>query len=256
MNESWQRIVREALDRGLESSKGAIPGAKLRQIIARIAPSYSEEYPPAGYEGEKFRDFLGRFGSLLTVLPRKGQDILVAPSDRPELLAAEEAGRAQLREDIFEAFTRIPRESPPREPWYERSTDKVLWNTADEAVNHPEFVRIPPATLAQELEERRVFALASEIDPAVRDKLLANLQEHSALWAFSRIVKESGLAQKWHFFRFKAILGRIRNWCGSEHVDCVRTGSSRGTIRPHVLCSSIFRSFCESSSDLGHSWKN
>jgi len=219
MNEIWPEIIKKALDRGLEISKGAIPGAKLRQIIARIAPEYNEQYPPVGHEGEKFKDFLGRFGSLLTVLPRDGQDILVAPSDKPELLSTSETGQAHLREDIFEAFTRIPRESPPREPWYERSTDKITWRTANETLGALEFVKIPPATLSQELEDRRAFALSSEIDPQIKDSLLATLQDHSALWAFSRIVRENGLAHKWHFFRFRSLIMRIRHWCERENIE-------------------------------------
>jgi len=171
MNENWQEIIKTALDRGLASTKGAVPGAKLRQIIAHIAPSFNEQYPPPGHEDEKFRDFLSHFSSQLTVLPRDGQDILVAPSDRPELLGASETGQAQLREDIFEAFTRIPRESPPMEPWYERNADKIKWQTANEATDASNFARISPATLTQELDDRRAFALSSEIDSQIKDSL-------------------------------------------------------------------------------------
>jgi hypothetical protein len=229
MSENWQEIVKKALDRGLESSKGAVPGAKLRQIIAHIAPSYGEQYPPLGHEDEKFRDFLGHFGSLLTVFPRDGQDILVAPSDRPELLGASETGQAQLRADMFEAFTRIPRESPPMEPWYERSSDRIKWQTADEATDPVNFSKIPPATLAQELEDRRAFALSLEIDSQIKGNLLGVPQDHSGLWTFTKIVKENGLSHKWHFFRFRALLRRIKSWCESENIewreDWLRSGS-------------------------------
>src|ERR1700679_785111 len=122
MSDVWSQIVAEALKRGLEVSKGAIPGAKLRQLIARIAPQYGEQYPPAGHEDAKLGAFLNRFNSLLLVLRRDGQDILVAPVDKPQLLDIAESGQGQtqLRDDIFEAFTHISRESSPLEPWYER----------------------------------------------------------------------------------------------------------------------------------------
>ena len=70
MNENWQEIIKKAMDSGLASSKGAVPGAKLRQIIAHIAPSYGEQYPPMGHESEKFRVFLGHFVSLVTAMGR------------------------------------------------------------------------------------------------------------------------------------------------------------------------------------------
>lgn len=221
MSDVWSQIVAEALKRGLEVSKGAIPGAKLRQLIARIAPKYSEQYPPAGHEDEKFGAFLNRFNSLLLVLRRDGQDILVAPVDKPQLLDIAESGQGQtqLRDDIFEAFTHIPRESSPLEPWYERDTDRVQWSAKNEPLDAKRFVKIPPATLNQEVEDRRSFALSSGIDTEISDSLLATLQEHSALWAFSKIVKEHGLARKWHLFRFQAVVMRIRAWCETEQIE-------------------------------------
>jgi hypothetical protein len=57
MNEIWSSIVADALKEGLQSSRGAIPGARLRQLIARIAPKYGEQYPPQG-EQQKFGEFL------------------------------------------------------------------------------------------------------------------------------------------------------------------------------------------------------
>jgi hypothetical protein len=219
MDDNWQEIIKKALELGIQTSRGAVPGAKLRQIIARTAPEYKERYPPEGHESEKFRDFLGRFGSLLTVLPRDGQDILVVPIDKPELLNTSDTGQTEIREDLFEAFTHIPRESPPREPWYERNTDKIRWATANEALLPMEFAKIPPATLEQELEDRRSFASSPEIDSQIRDSLLATLQDHAALWAFSRIVKERGLSHKWHFSRFRALVSRIRTWCTNEHIQ-------------------------------------
>ncbi len=219
MNNNWQEIIKKALELGVETSKGAVPGAKLRQIIARIAPEYKEHYPPEGHESEKFRDFLARFGSLLTVLPRDGQDILVAPFDKPELLNTSDTGQTKIREDIFEAFTRIPRESPPIEPWYERNTDRIRWATADEDLPPTEFAKIPPATLEQELADRRAFASSEEIDSQIRDSLLATLQDHAGLWGFSRILREHGLAHKWHFSRFRALVTLIRTWCTNEHIE-------------------------------------
>ena len=193
VNSVWSQIVTDALNQGIKTSRGAVPGAKLRQLVATIAPRYGEQYPPPGREAEKFGDFLKELGSQLVVLRREGKDLLVAPVDRPELLTAgQEGDYAFLREDIFEAFTRIPRETPPNQAWYVRETDKIQWTSAEDSLNGEQFVTIPLATSDQEVEDRKAFALRPDVE-SHRHDLLATLGEHPAFWAFSRIVKERGL---------------------------------------------------------------
>src|SRR5260370_1686180 len=138
-------------------------------------------HPPAGHEEEKLSELLIAFNLLLILLRRNGQDILVAPVDKPQLLDIAEAGQTQLREDVFEAFTHIPQQSPPVEPWYARDTDTIQWSTANQSLQPERFVKLPPATLSQELEDRKAFALSSGIDSQIRDSIVATLQEHSAL---------------------------------------------------------------------------
>jgi hypothetical protein len=154
----------------------------------------------------------------LIVLRREGQDLLVAPSDVPELLDHSANAYAQIRDDIFEAFTHIPKGSPPRQPWYVQDTDTIEWLTEDENLNGARFVRIPPATLDQELAERRAFSLLPGIEKDVQDKLLGTLTAHSALGSFSAALRAHGLARKWHFYRFSEVLRRIKRWCEAEKV--------------------------------------
>jgi hypothetical protein len=131
---------------GLETSDGPVPGAKLRELVARIAPKHGVNYPPPGHESEKFGDFLKQFNSSLILLRREGQDLLVAPSDMPQLLQRSGNTYAQIRDDIFEAFTRIPRGSLPRQPWYVRDADTIEWLAENEKPDASRFARIPPAT--------------------------------------------------------------------------------------------------------------
>jgi hypothetical protein len=215
-NEVWHQIITTALNEGMQISGGAVPGAKLRQLINRIAAKRGEQYPPRGDEDKKFTEFLNQFSSLLIVLKRTGQDILVAPADKPQLFDLSQDASTELREDIFEAFTRIPSH---QSPWYERGTDLITWTAAEEALDSERFVKIPPASLDQELGDRKAFASSPGIDPEVKENLLATLKEHSALWAFSKAVKKYGLSRRWHLFRFQEIVKRIRYWCESQHVE-------------------------------------
>ncbi len=219
INDPWPEIIATALEQGLKTSKGPVPGAKLRELVARFAPKYGEIYPPAGHEDEKFAQFLKQFNSTVILLFREGQDILVAPAARPELLVGTEDDRqATLRDDIFEAFTRISHEDPPKEPWYSRREDTIRWSASTEPLDPIEFAKIPPPTRFQEVEDRRDFANTAEMERH-KDALLATLGQHSALFAFSQTVKEYGLARKWHLFRFQAIVKRIRSWCENEGVE-------------------------------------
>jgi hypothetical protein len=225
-NDEWLKIVTEAVNRGIELSSGGVPGTKLRKLISEVAPKYGKKYPPEEYPNEKFGDFLERFRSAIIILRREGQDFLVAPADKPELLASVHAGKpAGLRDDIFEAFTRIPREIPPVQPWYSRELDNIQWISETDSLNSAGLVKIPPQTQQQEIDDRIAFAELAEMQ-AHRSILLSTLGEHTALWAYSKIIKERGLGRNWHLYRFQSIIRRIKAWCGAEgvkwHDDWIR----------------------------------
>jgi hypothetical protein len=219
MDEEWKQVVIEALARAMKPSGKAAPGAKLREIIARVAAEHNLRYPAAGHEEESFSDFLKHFDSVLLIRRRKGEDILVAPVDMPQLLldVSDSAG-TRVREDMFEAFTRIPRGSPPVEPWYFPENDTVEWLAANEQPGLRRLIKIPPSTLDQELEERRTFVLSSDIEDEVKDRMVATLSSHSGLGSFAKVIGSHGLARKWHGHRFQSVLRRMRAWCEAAHV--------------------------------------
>jgi len=220
MEDAWKQIVAEALAAGLNHSDGPVPGAKLRQLIAKSAQRHGLEYPPTEYPEESFGDFLKRFDSIVMIRRRKGKDLLVAPVDNPQLLVeTPKDDTARIREDLFEAFTRIPRGVPPSEPWYRRTSDTVVWLRPDELFGPEQLVKIPTATLELELSDRRYFiGKAADVAEDVRQRLAEAMEIHSSLGAFSRLIKAHGLSQQWHYYRFKTIVQRIRTWCVEEAV--------------------------------------
>jgi len=219
MDEAWNQIVAEALTAGLKSSSGPVPGAKLRELVVKSAHRRNLGYPPSGHEQESFGDFLKHFDSIVLVRRRKGKDLLAVPPEMPQLLAeAPESGAARLREDIFEAFTRIPRGVPPAEPWYVLSNDSVVWLLPTELSGSGELIKIPPATLEQELSERKSFIQSADLADDIKHRIAASLDTHSGLGSFSKLIKAHGLSQMWHRHRFQTLVRRIRAWCAAGGV--------------------------------------
>ena len=238
MDESWNQIVADALAAGLKTSSGAVPGAKLRELIDKVAKSRELCYPPSGHEQESFGDFLKHFESIALVRRRKGRDLLAAPADMPQLLAeAPESGSARLREDIFDAFTRIPRGVPPSQPWYVVSDDTIVWLRPTELSGSGELVKIPAATLELELSERKSFIQSADLADDAKNRIAASLDTHSGLGSFSKLIKAHGVSQMWHRHRFQAVVRRIRTWCAAVGVSWREEWVSSGDapkLPPHT----------------------
>jgi len=220
MDQAWGAVVAEALTRGINDARGAVPGAKLRQLISAVAKEHKLSYPPSEEPQIKFADFLKKFDHLLVTLKRQAQDVLVAPKDRPELLleTASEEEQAQLRDDVFEAFTFIPKGTPRELPWYDKLTDRFLWIREGTEVDQNALVSLTPASRDQEINSRTAFLTLPDIAPETRDALLPTLGTHSALWAFSQGIKTRGLGKKWHKYRFQEVLRRLRQWTEAFNI--------------------------------------
>jgi hypothetical protein len=223
MDEVWNAVVAEALERGVRESGGrAVSGAKLRQLVAQIATHRGASYPPPGFESINFAEFLRYFDSILIVLRRRAQDILVAPVTRPELLIGQSGSgsQTQIRDDIFNAFTRIPREDDPRIPWYDSGHDRFVWFPRDEDQADPALIAVPPASREQEIADRTSFVDSLELNQEIIDSLRKALtgSGNSALWYFSQILRDAQLSKRWHEFRFHLITSRIRRWSEEKRV--------------------------------------
>src|SRR5262249_2838938 len=107
----------------------------------------------------------------------------------------------------------------PREPWYLKREDTVEWQESDGNQDSEGLVRIPPATLAQERADRDAFAKLPDVSEDDRIGLLKVLSEGTHLGVFSSELRSRGLAQKWHFYRLKAVIDRIRRWCQTEGLE-------------------------------------
>jgi hypothetical protein len=97
--------------------------------------------------------------------------------------------------------------------------DKIVWLLSTELSGSGELVKIPAATLEQELSERKSFIQSADIAQETKGQIATSLDAHSGLGSFSKLIKAHGLAQMWHRHRFQTVVRRIRAWCAATGVS-------------------------------------
>ena len=212
MQNEWQDIVKLALEREIQQTGAAVSGAKLRRAIAEIASERGIEFPPP--DMGKFSAFVESFAADVLVHRRPGNDILVVPSSRAELLTVENpsvaANAARIRQDLFEALTRIPAEGRGA-PHYEPDQDTVIY-VAPGGVVPSTAVALPVTSLENELQIRRQFIGESELQENAKEALAGALSNATPLRSFSGVVQAFGLIKQWHFFRMSKLSSKLRAW--------------------------------------------
>lgn len=229
---AWSSVVKDALTRSMKRSHSAVPGAKLRQAVARAAADVGLAYPPLGQPSVTFSEFLHHFPDLVAVLKRPGQDILVAPASSPELLvehpAATDSSLPGIRRDMFTAFTIVP---DAAKAWYNAEQDRIEWRTEPPSSNG--WIEVPSPTAEQALADRREFA--QTLDEASKERLLSALDGPKALADFAGEVRTNGLQPQWHQFRVKLVTERIAQWSQAAGIawrDAWITTSTSGKSAP------------------------
>jgi len=225
----WEEIVRGALEQATRSSREPIPGAKLRELIAKRAQEKGLQFPPPETPAIKFGDFIDKFSTVVAVRRRPGQDILVAPADRPEILLVPlERSVAGVRNDLFRGFTQF---SDSVRPWYAPGEDKVYWRKLDASPDNEDWKEIPRTSLDQAVGDRRNFADFLG-DDVLKTELQSALEGPRPLVDFSNVVRAKGLQPAWHHYRTKLVVDRIADWAkrfGIQWREDWITSSASGT---------------------------
>lgn len=229
MDADWQRIIAEVLEQEVQRSGGAVPGAKLRTLVARKAQDLGLGFPPP--EMRTFSSFVEGFSSSFIVQRRPGQDVLVAPATEPEALTkkpeqTESSGAARLRQDLFNALTRIPTNGGPR-PYYEPSTDAVQW---EESLIDSKWIALPSSSLEEEIGVRRRFA--TEQSEEIAQDLAACLTSSTPLREFTAKLHEHRLVLDWHQFRLKDLVLRLKEWASQHGLEWGSTWVETTEPRP------------------------
>lgn len=216
METNWQEILIEALRQGVDQTGSAVAGAKLRVLVSRVAKGRGVDFPPPGMR--TFSSFLESFSNDIIIQRRPGQDILVAPATQPEVLttqiAQSDASASRLRDDLFEALTRIPSEVKGF-AYYVPVNDSVEWISHGQTIDKS-LIELPKASAEAELGVRTRFTETIE-DPHKRE-LLDALSSTVPLRNFTVALHHNELVMQWHQFRLSDLIARLKAWASEKGI--------------------------------------
>ena len=213
VEDQWREILREVIQ---DNSSQSIIGTHFRALIAAASSKRGLQFPPATEPGLRFIQLLERYPDIVSILRRPGQDFLVVPAGRSDLLARGIQGQLYgIRPDLFQAFTSMG----SNRPYYDKETDQVVWRKpADDQVVPESWIPIEPSTERSEVKLRSDFGEILEGQSSLRSRLLKALDNPHPLQAFSRVVKEAGLQRQWHSFRTEHLVEKIQSWAKSTGI--------------------------------------
>jgi hypothetical protein len=209
----WREILRDAVEQ-----IGGQPcvGTKFRSSVDAAAARQGLRFPPPNEPDLRFVELIERFPDIVSIARRPGQDFLVAPAGRTDLLAEGVQRRPYgIRRDLFEAFTFVG----DGRLYYDKVLDKVVWQTDREASTPPDScVPIEAPTLEGEIQLRRDFVASLPEDSGIRARFEKAFTYPRPLQAFGMVVREVGVQRKWHAFRTERVIERIESWARSRAI--------------------------------------
>lgn len=218
MQIDWIDIVKEALDLTIADLGKAVPGAKLRAAVAKIAKSRNLDFPPP--ELKKFADFIRLNPQVFDVKWRRGHDILIVPQGRTELFDSVTSERddfaKRIREDLFDALTKVF--SGKKAPFYLPTTDSVSWLDPKDGAPPALSVQLPQSSKENEFEVRRKFLMSFDGSDTSKVAIAKSLETGADLKAFTEAIHSNGLSEEWHTFRFEYLAEKLKSWAEKHNV--------------------------------------
>ncbi len=227
----WAEAIREAI--GNNSAK-AVVGTRFRQAVMAACGKRNLQFPPANEPNLPFLQLIERYPQILSVLRRPGQDFLVAPAERSDLLSDEVRDRLYgIRGDFFEAFTII---SESHRPFYDKTADHVIWKKVTDPLTDS-LISIDRPTEKTEVELRKAFADSrAESVPDARPQLLAALNEARPLQTFGNVVRaDANLQREWHSFRTGRIVKKMQEWANNNELQWKNVWLTERPSYPHRI---------------------
>jgi len=210
--DQWREVLRSAIQ---ASSSESVLGTHFRVALNAAAKERGLQFPPKNEPELRLIQLLQRYPDVVSVMRRPGQDFLVAPTGKSDLLAQRIQDRLYgIRHDLFEAFTTIG----GAQPYYDKSQDQIVWHGHDENSMPVDYVPIEQTIEATEIEMRRDFIATISGRPTTAEALESALASPRPLQAFGRAVKEAALQREWHSFRTKRVVDKIQRWASDHQI--------------------------------------
>lgn len=205
------RLARDALA-NLQAQETMVPGAKLRQTM--VQAGWQQGIDVAAHLAALGCPFSKAMADIegVVVTPVPGSDILVGlPGAKPPEMAQRRAKSSHrgLRQDVFEAFTRIS-----TVPFvYVPERDKFVGADQAEGPSVP----VPAASLEKSVAIRRQFV--ASLSAKEQTPLLAALERSASPLAQFRLVVHAGdLVRQWAEFQAEELESRVRTWAEENRV--------------------------------------
>ena len=208
--DQWRDIVREAIGGATQP----VIGTHFRSAVRAAAIKRGLAFPPDTEPGLRLNQLIQRFPDVVTLMRRPGQDLLVVPAGRSDLLTVQSRSFG-IRRDLFEAFTIASN----NRPYYDKLNDKVIWRKPDTVDELPaSCVPIIPTTLDNETDLRRQFIASLADRPSASSELSNSLKTESRLQSFGKAVRDVKVQREWHSFRTERIVERIQSWAKNNGI--------------------------------------
>ncbi|MBO9739437.1 hypothetical protein J7432_10525 [Xanthomonas axonopodis pv. begoniae] len=232
--EQWIALLVEVLAHQAELSGRAVTGAGLNSNLLARAAEQGLEQPPQ-IKRRKFKNLLTRLADdgLILLLPQTGADVLVAPTDKPGLLADERQSSRRsfpgIRRDLFTAFTWVNE----KKPFYNVQEDRVEWFDSAREQIASDYIDIPAPDF--ELLKRRASDFIHKLDDELHAKGALALEHIKPMSSFSDFISNNGLRNEWHEFRTSSIIDSIRRWADSNGIkfrsDWLTSAHDGGSVK-------------------------
>ncbi len=210
----WADVFQKAFKIAWEGQPRPVPGAKFRQLVAKIVVESGEVFPPP--KSGKFSKFLGNFPEMLLLQSHPGEDVLVVPADRPDLLASGKGLSGRVRSDLFSALTKFSPSSSSAF-YFNPELDAVVEIKSGDVVPSG-VIQLPATTFEGEVDIRKKFAVSADIDENSRAELIRALDASRPLTSFSAVIKTHGLSKVWHRYRVSVVVEKLRLWTAENEI--------------------------------------
>ena len=208
----WNSVITEALNE-LQADTTFTRGAILRDRVNQICRRGGLDFDSFLKEtNQKFSSVVEQVDDV-EIHKRPNTDMYVGLKGAKWPESTEEPSRwnrSRIREDVYEAFTRIS----DSDYWYLPDTDEFKQDIAKDDPRRK--IAVPSVTLESLLNQRRQFAEKSDAHEALTKAIE---RSPNPLAAFQAEVTRQRLGREWHSYKSEELTQFIQEWAEKNGIE-------------------------------------